>query len=451
MALAFTILMHRARFAQLTFALAFAVAAFPAASQPEALIGDIQGIPNGQTIELRVAHGNGHRTIATTTAGPHGEFSFATQGLLLGFYQIALHDTDRVELILGPHERDVRLHFDGLPLREHIRVDKGPENIRLWNYKRVSRRALLMMQEMRAYRERFPDGVDPLLDSLIREAFQARTAFMADLQKHWPDSYFARVVRTDRAIDAAPHDDPAAVLRAADLSDGSLLRSAVMPKAILAYLQRIEVQDESGFNPAVDTLLAHAGRDTACWNHVVLTLINTFGHYQMDTPLRHIAEVLAATPRPLPASLRDGLNDLLRIAIGSVGPDISLPGIGGDTTMLSDLVTRRPYTLLFFYSSTCGHCHEQMPWLKQMHLMDPRVLVVGIALDDDPEEFTETIRREEVPWPSFTELKAWGSPAAKAYGISATPSFVLLDRDMRIVAKPADEEALRAALGPVKP
>jgi hypothetical protein len=62
--------------------------------------------------------------------------------------------------------------------------------------------------------------------------------------------------------------------------------------------------------------------------------------------------------------------------------------------------------------------------------------VVGIALDSDTAEFMSTLREQDFPWQSYSDFLAWGSPAAKALQVKAIPSFYLLDRNMRIVAKP---------------
>ena len=69
------------------------------------------------------------------------------------------------------------------------------------------------------------------------------------------------------------------------------------------------------------------------------------------------------------------------------------------------------YVVLFFYSSTCDHCHEQMPLLMNLYReMRPRgVEVIGIALDDNVEDFDRTIREKGLLFPCYTELVARGS------------------------------------------
>nr|HRP00501.1 TlpA disulfide reductase family protein [Flavobacteriales bacterium] len=139
----------------------------------------------------------------------------------------------------------------------------------------------------------------------------------------------------------------------------------------------------------------------------------------------------------------------LKVAIGAPAPDVKLPRPGErDTVQLSAVWTRNQYTVLFFYSSTCDHCHAQMPGLSDIHrdLRSKGVAVLGVALDHDRAEFEANIRERELSFPCYTGLQAWGSPAAKAFAIKATPSFVVVDRTGRIVAKPYDHEELRTFL-----
>ena len=139
----------------------------------------------------------------------------------------------------------------------------------------------------------------------------------------------------------------------------------------------------------------------------------------------------------------------LRVAVGSNAPDIDLPLPGrSDTLKLHQFIEGNSYVVLFFYSSTCDHCHEQMPLLMSLYReMRPRgVEVIGIALDDNVEDFDNTIRDKGLLFPCYTELVAWGSPAAKAFAVKATPSLILLDGKGRIIAKPDDTIELHELL-----
>lgn len=102
--------------------------------------------------------------------------------------------------------------------------------------------------------------------------------------------------------------------------------------------------------------------------------------------------------------------------------------------------------LLIFWSSTCGHCLDELP--KAMSFIDskPRNLkVVAFGLENDKENWQKTI----ATMPGFIHvlgLQHWNNPVAIAYGISSTPSYLILDKDKKIVSKPSDLKSLETAL-----
>jgi thiol-disulfide isomerase/thioredoxin len=106
------------------------------------------------------------------------------------------------------------------------------------------------------------------------------------------------------------------------------------------------------------------------------------------------------------------------------------------------------YGVLFFYSSTCDHCHLQMPGIARVHaLYGPKgVQVLAVALDDDRKDFRFNLEIREVKYPCYSEFNGWGSNVAKAYEVKATPTIVLIDAERRIVAKPYDSTELEAEL-----
>jgi len=71
--------------------------------------------------------------------------------------------------------------------------------------------------------------------------------------------------------------------------------------------------------------------------------------------------------------------------------------------------------------------------------------VVAIGLEDDANNWQKEIKNFQ----DFTHvlgLERWNNSIANAYNINATPSYILLDKDKKIIAKPFDLESLRTEL-----
>lgn len=405
--------------------------------------GSIRNLPpeHDAVLFLRSEHGVGPHTLDSVRLGEHGEFSFAQKSFPQGFYKLALNDSDAVDLIIDPREPAIQLEFTGVPLQRNIRVVRSDENKRLWEYKLVSREAQAVRAA--AFREKqAKGGSDAAADSVIARADQLQREHLIGLVVGQKESFFAQVVRADMALDSVRGAPPMAIMRVFDFSHPGLLRSSVYDKAVLYFLRNIQAVTEEQFLPAVDSLMDAASHDADCSAYMLHHLIDVFATYGPEAPLRHLIDHYA-TSGPAIASLDPAtvakVQALQKVTIGALAPEVDLPDSSG-TRRLKDLVAVHRFTVVFFYSSSCEHCHEQMPGLKALYERYPRadLGILGFALDADREEFERTVADEGLTWPGFTDLKGWGSPITKAFQVHATPSFFVLDSTMRIRAKPVD-------------
>jgi hypothetical protein len=60
------------------------------------------------------------------------------------------------------------------------------------------------------------------------------------------------------------------------------------------------------------------------------------------------------------------------------------------------------------------------------------------------------ISKGQYRWINYSELTGWDGKAAKDYGVWSTPRMYLLDREKRIVAKPATAKELEKYIAPLK-
>ena len=380
---------------------------------------------------------------SVTTAGD-GSYAFSTQGLGAGFYQLSLNDSDRVDIILDPREKEVVIDLDGRPLQHHVHVRVSPENMRLWEYKLVSREAQAVEAAVQAERATLaPTDVVRArqLDSIADRAAVIRNGHLLRVMERAPESYFSKVVGARWRLEEASARGPADVARAFDLGDPELLRSSVYANGLMGFLQSDPPRSEIAFYHRIDSLLLLTSRDTACFNYAIGFLAGLFSQYGPDLALQYLVDTYiaaAARPIPMPSSVRSKVDEQMKVSLGRTAPAVELPLMEGGKVPLAELAATSSYTALFFYSSTCDHCHEQMPGLRDVYSAyhDKGLQVVGIALDTDTAEFLKTLEEQKFPWRSVSEFQAWGSPSAKAFQVKSTPSFILIDRQLRIVAKP---------------
>ncbi|MBK9176102.1 MAG: TlpA family protein disulfide reductase [Flavobacteriales bacterium] len=442
---------HLARF---FIAVASCTACIVASAQE--IIGSVPTAAAGKHAHMVLyrTYGGEHIPLDSAHIEAKGLFRFPPRAYPLGYYRLGFAE-DQVDLILGTTDGPLKLDFGGSPLQEHITVSGSVENQRLWEYKWASRDA----QRRRRFIVEARVGLDPR----DREGLERLAAEELLVQRRQQDllnrlisqdssSYFAKVVVTDQRVMAALEQGPLAVRNAMRWTDPSLVRSAVYGKAIMALLQSSTPATPDMLIAAADSVLAWAEADTLCWGFARATLVEVFATYGPEEVVQHLVDrymVGPGTMVPPDHVLLATVADQLRTAVGSQAPDVELPSpITGKRDQLSILVHTKTFTALFFYSSTCDHCHMEMPGLSALYdrYASQGFNIVGIALDDQLQEFTSNIEEQSLRFPCYSELQAWGSPAAKAFAVKSTPKLILLDRTGRIIAKPRDQVELHEIL-----
>lgn len=408
-----------------------------------------------QMVVLYGTTGSDHPAIDSVRIEEDGSFMFLQRMLPAGFYQIGINGDDRIDLVVDPADPLIELAFHGTPLQRNLNVLRSTDNQRMWAYKLVSRAGQDELQAIQTERANASPLDTTLLNRLARHenATRQRMRLALDsLSTVAPEGQFARAVQVDRRLDAAVKAGPRAIREAFNFADPWTLRSNAYAKATVVYLQGTPFDNEYAFHRACDTLLMAAAPDTACWRYMRRQLVEIFATYGPDEVAQYLVDayVVGAGSRvPPETELVRIAAAQLRMTIGSPASDAPLvTPAGHDSIMLSTVWPKHEFTGLFFYSSTCDHCHGQMPGLRALvKEMKPSFFrLLGFALDATAEEFTATIAEEEINWPCYTSLIGWGEPAAKAYNVKATPSLIVMDRNGRIVAKPMNHQELRTFL-----
>jgi thiol-disulfide isomerase/thioredoxin len=99
--------------------------------------------------------------------------------------------------------------------------------------------------------------------------------------------------------------------------------------------------------------------------------------------------------------------------------------------------------LVVFWASWCPHCTEEMPKVNEWAKDHPDTKVIAISLDDSKSEYDLAIK--QLPNLSHhTDLKKWDGKAATDYFVYGTPTFILLDKDKKILKKASSFEMLTA-------
>jgi thiol-disulfide isomerase/thioredoxin len=147
------------------------------------------------------------------------------------------------------------------------------------------------------------------------------------------------------------------------------------------------------------------------------------------------------------AELVTKLTTFRNISIGHKAPDFSfeIEENGNKTTKkLSELQGAENY-ILVFWSSTCAHCLQEIPELYDFVKKQGKgkLKVIAIGLESEANNWKATITK----FPDFIHVFGegkWENTIGDDYGVTATPTYFILNKDKEIIARPDDVVVLKA-------
>ncbi len=106
------------------------------------------------------------------------------------------------------------------------------------------------------------------------------------------------------------------------------------------------------------------------------------------------------------------------------------------------------YTLLEFWSSSCGPCRVSNPKLVKAYELykDQGFEIIGVSLDSNKEKWLRAIEKDKLPWENLSDLKGINNKAALIYGIEALPDNFLIDENGIIIARYLRDDNLEKKL-----
>ena len=140
----------------------------------------------------------------------------------------------------------------------------------------------------------------------------------------------------------------------------------------------------------------------------------------------------------LPSAIKDRtiineIQEKVKLAIGKTAPEITWEE-NGVTKKLSELNNAENY-MVVFWSTGCSHCLVEIPQLHEFVKDKSDIHVLAFALENDEIWFNK-LTVDFTKWTNILGLNKWKNPIVKAYQITSTPTYFILDKDKIIISKP---------------
>ena len=246
--------------------------------------------------------------------------------------------------------------------------------------------------------------------------------------------------------------------RQVDHKSKHLYKSGLLKEVIETHFWLIE---NSGFGRArisnemkksVDFLILDLIGDTEKLNLIFKHLFHYFEERSLFDFSDYLAKSLLSSNRNiLDVQLLFELEAYVTMQKGKIAPDIKFhgdlilpPGIDEKNMPKSLLDLNHSKKLLFFGSSNCGQCADELKKLTKFYdyVKGSDIEVIFISLDTVKEDFLNT--SSTLPFFSFCDYKGNQGQAIIDYHVFASPTIFLLSDDNEILLKPNSIDHLNA-------
>lgn len=130
-----------------------------------------------------------------------------------------------------------------------------------------------------------------------------------------------------------------------------------------------------------------------------------------------------------------------KLSVGSTAPNIALK----DSLNLKEL--KSDFKLVVFGATWCPQCQTDYPSLvgESKKIKEKyNIEVIYISLDTDINSYNSYFK--DSPFITFCDGKGWETISAKEYFVPATPTYYLLDNQLKIIFKPSNPKEISELL-----
>lgn len=239
-----------------------------------------------------------------------------------------------------------------------------------------------------------------------------------------------------------------------DFNADGTMRAPVFHNKVKEYLTQVTIQNPDSIIASIDYILEKSKNNDATYRYWLISFLQDYQNAKimgMDKIFVHISDNYYLNGKApwaeeeMLKKLKDEMFFQRENQIGLKAPEIYLADTLKRPFNLYGLNAK--YTILFFYSPTCGHCKKSTPGMLDLYhdFKKDGLKMIGICTDTEMDKWKNFIKDFELDWINVADMEV-KSNFRMQYNVRTTPVIYLLDKDKTIIAKKLDEEQLRALL-----
>lgn len=384
---------------------------------------------------------------------------------------IGLIETEvtRPSLIILAQEQ-ITIEWTAIEDDFQVAITEGRQNLIFQQYlseqpkREQALSALNYLQNMYAQDAHFSanTSVSKEFDKEIKRLHQEEAAFMkgldADAFVTWyiPIRKLLGSVARIAQYETEKIPDTREALQAINYADDRLYKSGLLKEAIENHIWFIENSSGSldsvfaDINRSIDIIIDQLKKeDNEKFNLITQRFFDVLEKRSLFTSSEYLAKRLLDGDDCgcINPNFEKQLHKYGKMATGATAPDIAFTEFtyfpeGVQAKSLSEL--NADYYLVIFAAGWCGHCTEEVPKIADYYptLKDKNIEVVLVSLDENAKDFAQFAA--PMPFISTTDYQKWDSQAATDYQVFGTPSYFLLDKDLKILQKLKSVEHIKS-------
>lgn len=396
----------------------------------------------------------------TARADARGRMVFeGSQSLPGGLYLLLLPGQQRwVELVYSGKETNFSIATDTTDIVKNMMVKGSEENRLFYEYQKELRQIMQEMEALNVEKKLKTDNISTaMVNKKLGDLQQKFNAYRKKFIEEHAGAFTAKLLKA--SLD--PEVPPAPVVNGKtdslwvfnyykshywdnfDLTDERLNRTPFVKSKLERYVKDLIVQVPDSITKDVDALVRKTGNNRELKSYIVYYVTSEYENPKVvgtEGVFVHMAEKYYLTGQmevsdDAKRRIGERVTSMKPVLVNKVIPDLAVSD--PDRKAISIHGVKADYTVLFFYSPTCGHCKEAAPKLKEFYENNKSkgVKVLAVATDQSPEDWKKFIEEFKLgdilhgyDYTSRTDFRS-------KYDVFATPMIYVLDKDKKIIAR----------------
>ena len=375
----------------------------------------------------------------------------------MGFFEILIDKQQQFSIIADTNR-----------VLENIRFINSPDNVLFNNYQRYMQQKGRSMDSAAQLRKTNPESA--ALKTHIEKTNEEIKTYRNNILEKEPNSMMAFLLTAMREPDvppAAQHPggkyDSAYAYRyykdhywdGVNFFDDRLARTPFFENKLDRYFEQVVVQQPDSIIKEIDWMMGYASVNEEMQKFLMLKFINRYLNQKYmweDAIFVHLYQkYLSQKDYPWltengKKTITDRAYNLMANIFGSPAADINLPDSTGKEVSLYSV--EAPFTVVFIWDPTCGHCKEVAPRIDSLYQskwknLGVKIYAMAKETEGNKKDWLKFISDNKLQWQHVYYSKEAdkarinaGTPGySQLYDVQSFPTIYLLDKDKRIIAK----------------